>query len=136
MALEPTVYGQIVNALGQIVTFVEHPIQGDEHQVIAVFKDLEMAFATDFFETDDMMASHGEYTPAFMHGECKSQWEFDLNGNSLVDSFTIENFIFNLQELSPEDAITQIAMSNLSDEDIVKCVKTIASSKTFKFIKP
>lgn len=134
MALEPTVYGQIVNALGQTVTFVEHPIEGDEYPVIAVFKDLEMAFATDFFETDDMMASHGEYTPAYMHGECEPQWEFDLSGNKEV--FVLENFIFNLQELFPEDAITEIAMSNLSDEDIVKCVKTIASSETFKFTKP
>lgn len=133
MALKPTEYGQIVNALGQIVTFVEHPIAGDEYPVITVFKDLEMAFATDFYDTDDMMASHGEYTPAFMHGECKPQWEFDLSGNKEV--FVLENFIFNLQELSPKDAIREISMSNLTDEEIVKCIKTIASSETFKFIK-
>ena len=62
MALKPTEYDQMVNALGQIVTFVEHPIDGDEYPVIAVFKDLKMAFVTDFFETDDMMASHGTHT--------------------------------------------------------------------------
>ena len=80
MALKPTEYDSIINAEGQVVTFVEHPIQGDEHPVIAVFKDLKMAFTTDFWDIDDMMSEHGEYTPVYLHGECKSQWEYDLSG--------------------------------------------------------
>lgn len=59
----PTIYDEMVNAKGQKVLFVEHPTHGDEYPVIVMFPDLELAFCSDFFETDDMMADHKEYQP-------------------------------------------------------------------------
>ena len=134
MASKPFELDEIINARGQKVTFVEHPYGGDLAQVIVAFKDLKLAFYTDFFETDDMMASHGEYTPAYMHGECKCQWEFDLSGNKLVDELELDKFILDLQELSPIVAIGEIATSGLTDKDIATCIRTISDSN-FKFKK-
>lgn len=65
MSWNPTVYAEMINSKGQKITFIEHPTRGDEYPVIAVCHELELAAATDFFETDDMMASHGEYEPWF-----------------------------------------------------------------------
>ena len=134
MACNPFEIDEIINARDQKVTFIEHPSGGDLSQVIAVFKGLKLAFETDFFETDDMMASHGEYTPAYMHGECKSQWEFDLCGNKLVGEFELDKFILDLQELSPIVAIGEIATSGLTDKEIAICIRTISNSN-FKFKK-
>jgi hypothetical protein len=65
MSWNPTVYDEMINSKGQKITFVEHPTRGDEYPVIVVCHELEFAATTDFFETDDMMASHGEYEPWF-----------------------------------------------------------------------
>jgi len=69
MSLEPTSYGSMTNSLGQEIEFVEHPLKGDEFPVICVNHSLRIAAASDFFETDDMMASHGEYEPSFQGGK-------------------------------------------------------------------
>jgi hypothetical protein len=47
--------------------------------------------------------------------------------------FNVLDFIFDLQELTPTEAISEIALSGLSDAEIVICVKTIALNDTFKF---
>ena len=59
----PTIYNEMVNAKGQKVLFVEHPTHGDEYPVIVMFPDLELAFCSDFFETDDMMGETESYQP-------------------------------------------------------------------------
>jgi len=63
--LHPTSYGKIVNSKNQEIEFYEHPLIGDEAPVIAVCHALERAEKTDFFELDDMTASHKEYEPWF-----------------------------------------------------------------------
>jgi hypothetical protein len=63
--LNPTVYDTLVNTYGQRIELVEHPTKGDEYPVIAICHELELAEATDFFDTDDMLASHKEYEPIF-----------------------------------------------------------------------
>jgi hypothetical protein len=65
MSWNPTVYDEMINSKGQKITFVEHPTRGDEWPVIAVCHELEVAATTDFFETDDMMATHAAYEPWF-----------------------------------------------------------------------
>jgi len=67
--LNPTSYGKITNSLGQEVEFVEHPHLGDSSPVICVCHELQLAFDSDFFETDDMEAEHGEYEPTFVDGK-------------------------------------------------------------------
>ena len=65
--LNPTVYGSFVNSLGQNITFVEHPLKGDEVPVICLCHELNLASYSDFFETDDMIADHREYEPIFIN---------------------------------------------------------------------
>ena len=61
--------GETVNQMGQEVHFYEHPLHGDEYPVIVIFPEYEVAFNSDFFDIDDMIAEHGEYTPYFVGGE-------------------------------------------------------------------
>tara|TARA_R110002126_G_scaffold84893_2_gene205988 strand:+ start:152 stop:403 length:252 start_codon:yes stop_codon:yes gene_type:complete len=68
MSLNPCKYGEIVNNQKQLIEFYEHPIFGQDEPVIAVCHELGIAKSTDFFELDDMVASHGEYTPMFIDG--------------------------------------------------------------------
>ena len=65
MSEEPTLYGEMVNSLGQKIEFVEHTYKGDEYPVIAVCRELKLASATDFWDLDDMLADHKEYEPSF-----------------------------------------------------------------------
>lgn len=69
MSHKPTEYGTMINSLGQKIIFVEHPTMGDEYPVIAVFINEKKAFATDFFELDDMTADHKEYEPILINNE-------------------------------------------------------------------
>ena len=64
-SFNPTEYDKMINSKGQIIRFVEHPIYGDEFEVIAMCDELEAAGATGFFELDDMLDEHGEYEPWF-----------------------------------------------------------------------
>jgi hypothetical protein len=65
MALNPFEYERFVNSKGQEIVFYEHPTRGDEEQVICVCHDLRIAAYSGFYETDDMLADHGEYEPWF-----------------------------------------------------------------------
>jgi hypothetical protein len=69
MDLKPTSYGKMTNSLGQEIEFLEHPTQGDMAPIIVACHDLELADYSDFFETDDMEADHGEYEPVFKAGK-------------------------------------------------------------------
>jgi hypothetical protein len=69
IANTPTKYGEMVNSIGQKIEFVEHPTRGDEHPVIAVCHELELAASTDFYELDDMTADHKEYEPSFQNNK-------------------------------------------------------------------
>jgi hypothetical protein len=68
MGLNPTVYTEFTNSKGQVIKLVEHPLKGDEAEVIAVCEALQMAANTTFFDTDDMLAEHKEYEPSFEDG--------------------------------------------------------------------
>jgi hypothetical protein len=69
MAHNPTSFGTIVNSLGQIIEFYEHPIKGDGAEVLCVCHELQLADYSTFFETDDMTADHKEYEPSFQDGK-------------------------------------------------------------------
>ncbi len=60
-AFNPTIYGEFTNRLGQKVQFVEHPIKGDECEVIAVFHEFKKAFYSGFFELGEIDSVGGEY---------------------------------------------------------------------------
>ena len=68
MGYNPTSYGNITNSLGQEIEFLEHPLRGDEAEVICVCHELKLAQYSTFFETDDMEAEHKEYEPSFQNG--------------------------------------------------------------------
>lgn len=57
----PTELCGMVNSLGQTVRFFEHPVYGEGATVIGKIEGVY--FDTDFFETDDMTAEHGDYAP-------------------------------------------------------------------------
>lgn len=69
MKHEPSVYGKMVNSLGQEIEFVEHPIKGDEAEIICVCHELKLADYSTFFDLDDMTADHKEYEPTFVNGK-------------------------------------------------------------------
>jgi hypothetical protein len=69
VALQPTIYCTMVNSLGQTIELVEHPIYGDEREVVAVCHELKLAAYTGFFETNDMTDESGEYQPAFIDND-------------------------------------------------------------------
>ena len=69
MSYNPTEYDRMTNSKGQKIIFVEHPTRGDEYPVIAVCHELKLAYVTDFFDLDDMMADHKEYEPSFENGK-------------------------------------------------------------------
>ncbi len=78
MALKPTVYDTIVNQEGQTIEFVEHPLQGDEYPVIAIYHKEKIAVCTDFWDCGDFYEG-SEYNPVYMHGTLRSAWEFGFN---------------------------------------------------------
>jgi len=77
MDFKPNNIGSVINQLGQVITFVEHPLLGDEYPVIAVFHEFEMAVNTEFFDMDDMYPG-SEYLPVYRDGEVKCAWDFGL----------------------------------------------------------
>lgn len=68
MSHNPTLFGVMMNDLGQQIHFYEHPLKGDEASIIAVSHELELADYTGFYELDDLTAEHGEYQPSFKDG--------------------------------------------------------------------
>lgn len=77
MDFKPTIIGSVINQLGQVITFIEHPVLGDEYPVIAVFHEFEIAVNTEFFDMDDMYPG-SEYLPVYRDGEVKCAWDFGL----------------------------------------------------------
>lgn len=71
MSWNPTSYGTHTNSKGQIIEFYEHPLRGDEAEVICVCHELKLADYSGFWETDDMIADHKEYEPHFENGTLK-----------------------------------------------------------------
>ena len=69
MANKPTEYERMTNSKGQEIVFYEHPLRGDEAQVVCVCHELKLAAYSTFMETDDMMADHKEYEPSFENGK-------------------------------------------------------------------
>lgn len=69
MEHNPTSYGNMTNSIGQEIEFFENPVYGDASPIICVCHELEKAVDSDFFETDDMEAEHGEYEPSFQDGK-------------------------------------------------------------------
>jgi hypothetical protein len=59
------IYNVFTNSKGQTISLVEHPTKGDSVPIIAVCEELKIAATTDFYETGEMLASHGEYEPWF-----------------------------------------------------------------------
>lgn len=76
MNANPTKYGEIINNQGQLIEFYENPQYGQDAPVIAVCHALQVACKTDFFELDDMIAEHGEYTPIFIDGAIHYGYQF------------------------------------------------------------
>lgn len=74
----PTEIGFIINKLGQGVIFYEHPSAGDLSPIIAAFPNYQLAYLTDFFDLDDMIADHGEYQPVVYNGKCCCYFEIDI----------------------------------------------------------
>lgn len=75
MDFNPTIYTEFVNSQGKKVQLCEHPIHGDEYPVIVLFPDEQLAFLSDFFDTEDMTAEHGEYEPVLIGSECVCKFE-------------------------------------------------------------
>jgi len=65
MNLNPTVLGSMTNSKNQFIEFIEHPIQGDESDVLLICRELQLAAHSGFYELDDMIAEHKEYEPSF-----------------------------------------------------------------------
>ena len=63
MSANPFHYETMTNSVGQVIDFYEHPNYGDSAPVIVVCHDLQTAILSEFYELDDMTASHGEYEP-------------------------------------------------------------------------
>lgn len=65
MSHNPTSFGVMMNDKGQKIEFFEHPILGDESDIICACHELQLADYSGFWDTDDMTAEHGEYQPWF-----------------------------------------------------------------------
>jgi len=62
MDANPLEYSEIVNQENQIISFLEHPYEGDMYPVIAVCHAREVAYCTDFWDTEDF-TSGSDYLP-------------------------------------------------------------------------
>jgi hypothetical protein len=78
--LNSTKVDELVNSFGQLIELHEHPLKGDEAQLIAVSNELGMAWDSGFWDSDDLKADHREYEPSFIDG-C-----YLIGGNNEVQS--------------------------------------------------
>jgi len=79
------VYGTIMNELYQRVQFIEHPIYGDEHEVIVAFPDHKVAFDSGFWDCDDMRSETStDYRPFLDDGKLKLGFEIELTLKSNI----------------------------------------------------
>jgi hypothetical protein len=69
MKHKPYSLGKFTNSLNQEIEFYEHPIHGDEADVICVCHEFMLAKNSGFMETTDMIADHKEYEPLFIDGK-------------------------------------------------------------------
>jgi hypothetical protein len=67
MMQNPFELDRMMNDKGQLITFYEHPHYGDEYPVLIVCHEQELVDHTDFYDTSDMTATHGEYQPSFIN---------------------------------------------------------------------
>jgi len=74
MKHDPTYLGEIINQLGQIIKFYEHPIKGDESCIIAVLHLEETACYTEFFDLENFY-TNSDYNPIFKDGKWLSAFE-------------------------------------------------------------
>ena len=66
MSYNPLELDPMPNHKQQRITFYEHPIYGDEEQIICVCHDLKLADYSGFYDTDDMTSeTSDEYYPWF-----------------------------------------------------------------------
>jgi len=83
-----TILGDFRNDLGQYMEFYEHPIYGDEADVIVAFPNYDAAFGTGFYDLEDMTATYHsigmfldsknedmDYVPRFLNGEMLLKYE-------------------------------------------------------------
>lgn len=52
-----------------------------------------------------------------------------------MKKFNLTQFIFDLQQYTPEDAIAEIMTSGLTDKEIIFCLNQITFNSTFRFKK-
>jgi hypothetical protein len=76
MSLNPCVYRDFTNRLGQKMQFIEHPIEGDEYPIIIVFHDEELAFCSDFYDDCDFYEG-SDYEPVLSDGVCMCYFEYE-----------------------------------------------------------
>ena len=77
MSHRPYKLGHMINREGQLVTFYEHPTEGDLAPVIAVWHEGQQAYLTDAYDIDDMTnEDFSDYQPIFANGTCT--YFFDL----------------------------------------------------------
>ncbi len=68
-AMNPYIFIEFQNSIGQKIKIVEHPILGDESPMIAVCEELQIAAKTDFFEIGEIDQFGGEYEGGFVDGK-------------------------------------------------------------------
>lgn len=51
----------------------------------------------------------------------------------IMTTISLEDFIYDLQKLTAEDAIGEITTSGLTDKEIIECLNVITFNDTFKF---
>ena len=71
------VLGSHINDAGQEMLFMEHPIHGDEADIIVQFPKLGLAFGSGFFDLEDMTSHGGDYEQYVIDGKLLCNFEFD-----------------------------------------------------------
>jgi hypothetical protein len=94
MAQDPTEYDRMTNSKKQLVIFYEHPTKGDEWPVIVAFPDYKAAFTSNFYDTDDMRASHREYEP-ILNGE---EYPFELEYGAFPSEPVVEGTFYVIED--------------------------------------
>jgi hypothetical protein len=72
------ILGAMRNQLNQLIVFVEDPIEGEDETIICTFPELKLAFRSDFYELNDMMARHGEYAPCYRAKDARFMCYFQM----------------------------------------------------------
>ena len=69
-----SVLNEFLNDAHQNVILAEHPRYGEDGGVCTMFPEYEVAFRTDFYDTEDLTA-RGDYQPLLLDGELKFAYE-------------------------------------------------------------